>query len=134
LTARQLRHSQSTHRAYRLDKHPRFHIPCTPTYSSRINQIGRWFAELTRPLLERDYRRSVHALERDVRAGIIAWNQTQSRSCGLPRSAGAGPPYPASLGGVAKPISEAANVFDDAGCSLRCVVTRQQIAPSESLE
>jgi len=52
----------------------------------------------------------------------------------LPRSAGAGPPYPASLGGVAKPISEAANVFDDAGCSLRCVVTRQQIAPSESLE
>ena len=66
---------QSTHRAYRLDKHPRFHIPCTPTYSSRINQIERWFAELTRPLLERDYRRSVHALERDVRAGIIAWNQ-----------------------------------------------------------
>lgn len=75
MTARQLRHSQSTHRAYRLDKHPRFHIPCTPTYSSRINQIERWFAELTRPLLERDYRRSVHALERDVRAGIIAWNQ-----------------------------------------------------------
>ena len=49
-------------------------------------------------------------------------------------SAGASSPYPAFLGGVAKPTSDAADVFDDGGCSLRCMVTRQQIAAFESLE
>ena len=54
--------------------HPRFHIHYTPTYSSWINQVERWFAELTRQLLERGDHRSVHALERDIRAWVADWN------------------------------------------------------------
>jgi len=46
-----------------------------PTYSSWINQVERWFAELTRQLLERGGHRSVQALERDIRAWVSAWNQ-----------------------------------------------------------
>jgi len=58
-----------------LARHPRFHIHYTPTYSSWINQVERWFAELTRQLLERGDHRSVHALERDIRAWVTAWNE-----------------------------------------------------------
>jgi transposase/transcriptional regulator with XRE-family HTH domain len=57
-----------------LDRHPRFHMHYTPTYSSWINQVERWFAELTRQLLERGDHRSVYALEKDIRAWITAWN------------------------------------------------------------
>ena len=57
-----------------LTKHPRFHIHYTPTYSSWINQVERWFAELTRELIERGDHHSVQALERDIRAWIAAWN------------------------------------------------------------
>ena len=39
-----------------------------------INQVERWFAELTRQLLERGDHRSVHALERDIRAWVADWN------------------------------------------------------------
>jgi transposase len=57
-----------------LANHPRFHIHYTPTYSSRINQVERWFAELTRQLLERGDHRSVPALERDIRGWVADWN------------------------------------------------------------
>jgi transposase len=57
-----------------LDNHPRFHMHHTPTYSSWINQVERWFAELTRQLLERGDHRSVHALEKDIRAWVANWN------------------------------------------------------------
>jgi transposase len=57
-----------------LDNHPRFHMHYTPTYSSWINQVERWFAELTRQLLERGDHRSVYALEKDIRAWIATWN------------------------------------------------------------
>ena len=58
-----------------LANHPRFHIHYTPTYSSWINQVERWFAELTRQLIERGDHRSVQALERDIRAWVDNWNQ-----------------------------------------------------------
>jgi len=58
-----------------LANHPRFHIHYTPTYSSWINQVERWFAELTRQLIERGDHRSVHALEKDIRAWIANWNK-----------------------------------------------------------
>jgi transposase len=35
-----------------LEKHPRFHMHFTPTYSSWINQIERLFAKVTRELLQ----------------------------------------------------------------------------------
>jgi transposase/transcriptional regulator with XRE-family HTH domain len=57
-----------------LTAHPRFHVHYTPTYSSWINQVERWFAYLTDDLLRRGDHRSVHALETDIRAWVTAWN------------------------------------------------------------
>jgi transposase len=55
-------------------KHPRFHLHFTPTYSSWLNMVERWFAELTNRKLRRSTHRSVAALEADVKAWIEAWN------------------------------------------------------------
>ncbi|OKI76308.1 IS630 family transposase [Micromonospora sp. CB01531] len=55
-------------------KHPRFHLHFTPTYSSWLNLVERWFAELTNRKLRRSAHRSVAALEADVTAWIDAWN------------------------------------------------------------
>jgi transposase len=57
-----------------LEAHPRFHMHYTPTYSSWINQVERWFAYLTDDLLRRGDHRSVHAVEADIRAWVKAWN------------------------------------------------------------
>lgn len=56
-------------------RHPRFHMHYTPTYSSWINQVERWFAYLTQDLLQRSDHRSVQALERDIRNWVTAWNE-----------------------------------------------------------
>jgi transposase len=58
-----------------LAKHPRFHRHFTPTGSSWINQVERWFGLLTDQLLRRGVHKSVAALENDVRAWITAWNE-----------------------------------------------------------
>jgi len=58
-----------------LEKHPRFHMHFTPTYSSWINQVERLFAEVTRDLLQRSDHRSVQALEKDLRGWVKAWNE-----------------------------------------------------------
>ncbi len=58
-----------------LDKHPRFHMHFTPTYSSWINQVERLFAEITRDLLQRSDHRSVQALEKDLRNWVAGWNE-----------------------------------------------------------
>jgi transposase len=57
-----------------LAAHPRFHMHFTPTYSSWINQVERWFAYVTADLLQRSDHRSVQALEADLRAWIRDWN------------------------------------------------------------
>jgi transposase len=57
-----------------LAAHPRFHMHYTPTYSSWLNQVERWFAYLTDDLLRRGDHRSVPALERDIRAWVKTWN------------------------------------------------------------
>jgi transposase len=57
-----------------LAKHPRFHIHFTPTGSSWINQVERWFGYLTDQLLRRGVHKSVQALEKDVRTWIKLWN------------------------------------------------------------
>jgi len=57
-----------------LAAHPRFHLHHTPTYSSWLNQVERWFAYLTDDLLRRGDHRSVQALEADIRAWVKAWN------------------------------------------------------------
>ena len=54
--------------------HPRAHLHFTPTYSSWLNLVERWFAELTTRKLRRSAHRSVAELEADLRAWIDAWN------------------------------------------------------------
>ena len=58
-----------------LAAHPRFHMHYTPTYSSWINQVERWFGYLTDQLLRRSDHRSVQALEADIRNWVEAWNE-----------------------------------------------------------
>jgi transposase len=57
-----------------LAAHPRFVVHFTPTSSSWLNLVERWFAELTTKLLKRGAHRSVHALNADIRAWIETWN------------------------------------------------------------
>jgi len=54
--------------------HPRFHLHFTPTGSSWLNLVERWFAELTNKQIRRGVHKSVQALENDIRAWITAWN------------------------------------------------------------
>src|SRR4051794_23431362 len=57
-----------------LARHPRFHVHFTPTGSSWLNQVERWFAYLTTQLTQRGVHKSVQALEADVRDWIAQWN------------------------------------------------------------
>ncbi len=67
-------HKTPTIRAW-LARHPRFHLHFTPTGSSWINQVERWFGFLTDQLLRRGVHKSVQALEQDIRAWVADWNQ-----------------------------------------------------------
>ncbi|MFJ9655760.1 IS630 family transposase [Streptomyces microflavus] len=58
-----------------LGKHPRFHVHFTPTGSSWMNQVERWFGLLTDKLIRRGVHTSVKALEQDIRAWIDGWNE-----------------------------------------------------------
>lgn len=57
-----------------LQAHPRFHMHFTPTYSSWLNQVERWFALLTEKKIRRGVHKTVHALEKDIRDWIEDWN------------------------------------------------------------
>jgi transposase len=57
-----------------LIRHPRFHLHFTPTSSSWLNLVERWFAELTNRKLRRSAHRSVHELTADIQAWTDAWN------------------------------------------------------------
>jgi transposase len=46
----------------------------TPTYSSWLNQVERWFAQVTDKKLRRGAHRSIQALEQDIRDWITHWN------------------------------------------------------------
>src|SRR5215470_12531452 len=58
-----------------LARHPRFHVHFTPTGSSWINQVERWFGYLTEQRIRRGVHKSVQALEADIRDWIETWNQ-----------------------------------------------------------
>ncbi len=55
--------------------HPRVHLHFTPTYSSWLNLVERFFGYVTADLLQRSDHRSVQALEADIRKWITAWNE-----------------------------------------------------------
>jgi len=56
-------------------RHPRFTLHFTPTYSSWINLIERWFAELTTKWLRRGTHRSTKELESAISSWIEHWNE-----------------------------------------------------------
>jgi transposase len=56
-------------------RHPRFHLHFTPTSSSWMNLVERWFAELTNRKLRRSAHRSVTELEADIRKWVSEWNK-----------------------------------------------------------
>jgi transposase len=70
--------NSSTHKTPAIQKwltaHPRFVVHFTPTSSSWLNLVERWFAELTTKLLRRGTHRSVRELNTDIRAWIDTWN------------------------------------------------------------
>ena len=70
--------NSSTHKTPAIGRwlaaHPRFVLHFTPTSSSWLNLVERWFAELTTKKLRRGAHRSVHQLNTDIRAWIAAWN------------------------------------------------------------
>ena len=58
-----------------LQRHPRFTLHLTPTYSSWLNLVERWFAELTTKWLKRSAHRSVPDLVASIRTWITSWNE-----------------------------------------------------------
>jgi transposase len=69
----------STHKAPIIARwlatHPRFRLHFTPTYSSWLNQVERWFGLLTEQQLRRGVHTSTQALEKDIRDWIATWNE-----------------------------------------------------------
>jgi transposase len=70
--------NSSTHKAPTIQRwllrHPRFTLHFTPTYSSWLNLVERWFAELTTKWLRRGTHRSVKELTASIRTWITNWN------------------------------------------------------------
>jgi transposase len=70
--------NSSTHKTPAIQRwlaaHPRFVLHFTPTSSSWLNLVERWFAELTAKKLRRGTHRSVRQLNADIRAWIDTWN------------------------------------------------------------
>ena len=99
-----------------LAAHPRFHMHFTPTYSSWLNQVERWFALLTDKKLRRGTHRSIQPWRRTFATGsplerqpetlhldqdrrrdprtprlissTNSWRRTLDESCGCPRPSG----------------------------------------------
>ena len=55
-------------------RHPRFVLDFTPTYSSWLNLVERWFAQLTEKWLRRGTHRSSKELVASIRTWIERWN------------------------------------------------------------
>lgn len=58
-----------------LEAHPRVNLHFTPTYSSWLNLVERFFGYVTADLLQRSDHSSVQALEADIRKWVNAWNE-----------------------------------------------------------
>ena len=71
--------NSSTHKTPAIQRwlaaHPRFVVHFTPTSSSWLNLVERWFAELTTKKLRRGSHRSVRQLNTDIHAWIDTWNE-----------------------------------------------------------
>jgi transposase len=66
---------------------PRYHVHFTPTRSSWLNQIERWFAEITRKRIRHGTFRSVPDLIKAIHDYIRIYNKDPDPSNGLPPQA-----------------------------------------------
>ena len=70
--------NSSTHKTPSIQRwllrHPRFTLHFTPTYSSWLNLVERWFAELSTKWIKRSTHRSVRDLVGSIRTWITGWN------------------------------------------------------------
>ena len=57
-----------------LARHPRYHMHYTPTYSSWLNQVERWFGLITQQAIRRGSFRSVRDLIRTIDAFVAHYN------------------------------------------------------------
>ena len=71
--------NQSVHAAPEIQRwlknHPRFHMHFTPTYSSWLNMVERWFGKLTEDALRRGHHDSVQSLTNAIMEYIEATNE-----------------------------------------------------------
>jgi transposase len=71
--------NSSTHKTPAIQRwlvaHPRFALHFTPTSSSWLNLVERWFAELTTKKLRRGTHHNVRDLNADIRDWIKVWNE-----------------------------------------------------------
>ena len=58
-----------------LQRHPRFTMHFVPTSSSWLNQVERWFGELTQKAVRRGAFVSVAELQEAIEAFLKAWNE-----------------------------------------------------------
>ena len=58
-----------------LMRRPRYHLHFTPTSSSWINQVERWFAEITQRRIRRGSFRSTQALEQAIKEYLAVYNE-----------------------------------------------------------
>ena len=59
-----------------LTEHPRYHLHFTPTSSSWLNQVERWFAEMTRKRIRRGTFHSVRDLVKAIREYVQQYNRS----------------------------------------------------------
>jgi transposase len=71
--------NSSTHKTPAIQRwlvaHPRFVLHFTPTSSSWLNLVERWFSELTTKKLRRGTHQNVRELNADIRGWIASWNE-----------------------------------------------------------
>ena len=92
-------HNVSTHKTPAIQRwllrHPRFKLHFTPTYSSWMNLVERWFSELTTKQLRRGTHTSVAALKRlHQRPGPTTGTPTPDRSHGARPQTRSSRPWP----------------------------------------
>ena len=57
-----------------LTKHPRYHLHFTPTYSSWLNQVERWFGIITQQAIRRGSFQSVRQLVSNIQRFVEHYN------------------------------------------------------------
>jgi hypothetical protein len=96
-----------------LTAHPRFHMHFTPTYSSWLNQVERWFGPLTDKQLRRGAHRSIQAREKTSAPGSNSGTPTRNRSPG---------PKPRTKSSNASPHIFNESLAQDTSSALLCCV------------